>query len=70
MTCLPQGKPKTGQSRKIRNAAATISTKPATWFHFSGSPRYQTEKPANTSRVPLEAQDAYWNRAKAEEKGA
>src|SRR5690606_26751510 len=39
------------QSRKISHAAATISAKPAQWFHFSGSPRYQTEKPANTSRV-------------------
>ena len=40
-----------GHSRKISHAATTISAKPAQWFHFSGCPRYQVEKPTNTSRV-------------------
>ena len=35
----------------LSQAAATISAKPAQWFHFSGCPRYQNENPANTSRV-------------------
>lgn len=38
-------------SKKINHAAAAIRAKPAQWFHFSGWPRYQIEKPANTSRV-------------------
>ena len=36
---------------KISSAATTINAKPAQWFHFSGCPRYQVEKPANTTRV-------------------
>ena len=38
-------------SQKIKIAAAIISTKPAMWFHLICSPRYQIEKPANTTKV-------------------
>src|SRR5690606_31246454 len=39
------------QSMKISQAATAIRANPAQWFHFSGSPRYQAENQANTSRV-------------------
>src|SRR5690606_38251979 len=39
------------QSMTISQAATALRAKPAQWFHFSGSPRYQAENQANTSRV-------------------
>src|SRR5690606_1870831 len=48
------------QSRKISQAATAIRPKPAQWFHFSGWPRYQAEKPANTSRVITSCMPLSW----------
>src|SRR5690606_41341045 len=39
------------QSMKISHAATAISAKPAQWFHFRGSPRYQAENQAKIGRA-------------------
>ena len=41
------------QSRKMKNAATTISANPTTWFHLIAAPSQVTENTTKTSRVMI-----------------